>query len=285
MAEILTEAVCEQLKAARKAKGWSIEDLSRETKIQPSYIKAIEEGREDDLPGKFYARAFARQYAEVVGLDPEEVLGEADEKPLTTGDLSYAHRDDDGIVRAGVDRAQSVKTRLMGWVPRIWIAIGVLAVIIIIWAVYTGLSKNNDSSQSQNDLQVTSSSVPRSSSSSSSSSKKNQINLGKPTTNTQQLTTTYTLGGQLAKSHKLVIKGNGTNVKVNDATSKVLLNEMVNNNTEKTIEIPANTAAVNVQFSAVSKATVTLDGQHVDVPNLPTNPAATTWNILFNFNK
>lgn len=284
MSEVLTEAISAQLKAARQEKGISLDELNQTTKIQKKYLEAIDNTDNESLPSDFYVRAFARRYAEAVGLDPNEVLGEAEENPIVPSDLSYAHRDDDGVVRAGVDQTQSVKTKLMGWVPKIWIGLGILVVILIIWFVVTLISGNGNQSTSQSQVEVSSSSVSKSSSS-SSSSKKDELKLGKGETNAQQLTTTYRLAGQQAKSHKLVIKGSGTNVKVNDGNSKILFNEMVMNNTEKTIEIPANTTAVNVQFSAVSKAVVTLDGQNVTLPDLPTNPAPTTWNLLLNFDK
>lgn len=65
-----------RLKEERERKNISIEDLQRETKIQKRYLLAIEEGRFDVLPGKFYARAFIKNYAEAVGLDPDQLFAE-----------------------------------------------------------------------------------------------------------------------------------------------------------------------------------------------------------------
>ena len=45
-------------------------------KIQKRYLEAIEQGNTDILPGRFYARAFVRQYADIVDLDGEELLDE-----------------------------------------------------------------------------------------------------------------------------------------------------------------------------------------------------------------
>nr|WP_078554569.1 RodZ domain-containing protein [Bacillus alkalicellulosilyticus] len=64
----------QRLQEARVEKGLSLEDVITSTKIQKRYLIAIEEGRFDALPGKFYARAFVKSYAEAVGLNPEEVL-------------------------------------------------------------------------------------------------------------------------------------------------------------------------------------------------------------------
>ncbi|WP_257008150.1 helix-turn-helix domain-containing protein [Bacillus sp. FJAT-45350] len=66
----------QRLKKARDEKGISLEELQKVTKIQKRYLQAIEEGRFEVLPGKFYARAFVKNYAEAVNLDPEQLFEE-----------------------------------------------------------------------------------------------------------------------------------------------------------------------------------------------------------------
>lgn len=63
-----------RLKEARLTKGLSLDDLQTITKIQKRYLIGIEEGNYDVMPGKFYVRAFIKQYAEAVHLDPEELF-------------------------------------------------------------------------------------------------------------------------------------------------------------------------------------------------------------------
>jgi cytoskeleton protein RodZ len=41
--------------------------------IRPSYLEALEAGRIGELPGSAYALAFLRSYANILGLDPDEV--------------------------------------------------------------------------------------------------------------------------------------------------------------------------------------------------------------------
>jgi transcriptional regulator with XRE-family HTH domain len=62
------------LKNARMDRKISLEDLEETTKIRKRYLEAIEEGNYKILPGSFYVRAFIKNYAEAVGLDPAEVL-------------------------------------------------------------------------------------------------------------------------------------------------------------------------------------------------------------------
>ncbi len=60
------------LREKRMEKGYSIEDIQEITKIRKRYILAIEEGRLNELPGKFYAKAFIKTYADVVGVDVDQ---------------------------------------------------------------------------------------------------------------------------------------------------------------------------------------------------------------------
>lgn len=62
------------LKEAREEKGFTLDNIQEKTKIQKRYLVAIEQGDFNALPGKFYVRAFIREYAEAVGLDPEVIL-------------------------------------------------------------------------------------------------------------------------------------------------------------------------------------------------------------------
>ncbi|MDR4886428.1 DUF4115 domain-containing protein [Fredinandcohnia sp. QZ13] len=65
-----------RLKEAREQKGLSLDDLQQITKIQKRYLVGIEEGNYSVMPGKFYVRAFIKQYAEAVGLNPEGLFEE-----------------------------------------------------------------------------------------------------------------------------------------------------------------------------------------------------------------
>jgi transcriptional regulator with XRE-family HTH domain len=70
----------DELRTARVAKGITLEDISRATMIDLKYLTAIEEAREDVLPAA-YLRAFIREYATAIGLDPAVVMNQYDQKP------------------------------------------------------------------------------------------------------------------------------------------------------------------------------------------------------------
>lgn len=53
-----------------------IEDVSRQLRIRSAYIRAIEEGKFQDLPGNAYAVGFVRAYADYLGLDGGSIVGD-----------------------------------------------------------------------------------------------------------------------------------------------------------------------------------------------------------------
>lgn len=54
--------------------GYSIQDVSKATKIQPSFIMAIEKGEYHKISSPSYAKGFVRNYAGFLGLPTREVL-------------------------------------------------------------------------------------------------------------------------------------------------------------------------------------------------------------------
>lgn len=72
----------QELKSAREARGISIQEISAKTLINQKFLEAIEQGHVTILP-QTYVRAFLREYASVVGLNPQETLRKYEE--ATTG--------------------------------------------------------------------------------------------------------------------------------------------------------------------------------------------------------
>ncbi|MEW5772653.1 MAG: helix-turn-helix domain-containing protein [Thermodesulfobacteriota bacterium] len=59
-------------KQERERRGLSVEDVVQRTKISRRNVVAIEAGRKEDLPHPVYAKGFVKNYARLLGLDPEE---------------------------------------------------------------------------------------------------------------------------------------------------------------------------------------------------------------------
>ncbi len=66
--------VGELLKRARTSKSFSLEDVSKLTKIRISYLQAIENSNYDALPAPVFVKGFIKNYASFLQLDEEEVL-------------------------------------------------------------------------------------------------------------------------------------------------------------------------------------------------------------------
>lgn len=60
------------LSQQRELRGMSREDVSRETKIPPSLVAALEAGQVERLPERVFVLNYIRAYAQVIGLSPEE---------------------------------------------------------------------------------------------------------------------------------------------------------------------------------------------------------------------
>lgn len=73
-----------RLKQAREERNISLDDLQAITKIQKRYLLGIEEGNYSMMPGKFYARAFIKQYAEAVNLNADDLFEEFKNEVPTT---------------------------------------------------------------------------------------------------------------------------------------------------------------------------------------------------------
>lgn len=65
--------VFEELRAAREARGMSLDDIARQTLINVRFLEALEQGDITILPAT-YVRAFLRECAACVGLDPVYVM-------------------------------------------------------------------------------------------------------------------------------------------------------------------------------------------------------------------
>ena len=65
--------VGETLRRERLKRNLDLEEISRELKISPRFLKAIEDDQFDKLPGGVFAKSFVRQYARLLGLDEEQI--------------------------------------------------------------------------------------------------------------------------------------------------------------------------------------------------------------------
>ncbi len=137
-----------RLKEAREAKDFSLDDLQRVTKIQKRYLIGIEEGSYDMMPGKFYVRAFIKQYCEAVGLQPEVIFEEYKEE------IPAAYDDEIPVSLSRVQTRKGVSassSKALDVIPKILIAVFVIAVLVAVWVfVQTKVADNASNADTSN---------------------------------------------------------------------------------------------------------------------------------------
>jgi cytoskeletal protein RodZ len=129
-----------RLKEARIAKGLSLDDLQSMTKIQKRYLIGIEEGNHASMPGNFYVRAFIKQYAEALNINPDEIF-EAYKNEIPA---SY-HKD----LPQQLSRVKTNKTipqgnsKIFDVLPKILIAIFVIGVAFLVYYLVSNNAGSN----------------------------------------------------------------------------------------------------------------------------------------------
>ena len=73
-------SIGDTLAEARRQAGLTITQVSQQTRIRESIVRAIEQGDFSPCGGHFYARGHIRSIAEVVGVDPVPLIREYDEE-------------------------------------------------------------------------------------------------------------------------------------------------------------------------------------------------------------
>lgn len=139
-----------RLKEAREAKGMSLSDVQETTKIQKRYLEGIEEGAYDIMPGKFYVRAFIKQYAEAVGLNAEELFEEfkgevpsskEDEVPLRPTGAAVAAEQ-----KTRVDASKPIResSKWLDYLPKILVGAFVLGALILVYVLIPKSGSESD---------------------------------------------------------------------------------------------------------------------------------------------
>jgi len=113
------------LAAARKGQGLAPSDVKRLTLLRGSYLAALERNEFDALPGRVYARAFLRTYADALGLDADRFV--------EVFDARYPEPDDEpppAVIRP--QRAFRLRPRIA-----VTVAVAVVAVGPVAWSTLT----------------------------------------------------------------------------------------------------------------------------------------------------
>ncbi|MCT2534593.1 helix-turn-helix domain-containing protein [Aquibacillus koreensis] len=136
----------ERLKEAREAKSLTLDDLQKITKIQTRYLQAIERGNYEVMPGNFYIRAFIKEYATAVDLDPEQLMEEYQNDLPTSSDersIQYSR-----VQRSKKDTTSSTKSpAIFSFLPTILFVILILGILVVVWYFSQGVFTNDDNEE------------------------------------------------------------------------------------------------------------------------------------------
>lgn len=294
------------LKEARKEKGLTLDDLQQTTKIQKRYLIAIEDGDFAALPGKFYVRAFIKQYAETVGIDPEELLAKLDEdkapKPEEETEATEAKTRTEAVKREEEKNMSPILAGLIRYLPTIIIVAIVVAILGTIYIFALGDRDRNSSTQIADNSQkvsVSSESTTKSSSSkekdaSSSTSKKESSSTkakkeSKKTTK-QKITNTSAAGSAFVYDLENAPATNKIEMSVSDGATawnavsangvQVWQGTLSADNTSQTIEIPENTTTITLNLGNSKATSIKINGKKFDF--LKENETLTVRTITLN---
>lgn len=264
----------DKLRSARKAKGMSIEDVEKITKIQRRYLTAIENDDFDQLPGDFYVRAFIRQFADVVGLNGKELLADYKSEVPEAKPEEYVENSIDNKSERIKETTNSHKGLWRNYLPQIATVVGVVLVILVVYIVYTRFFTGTNQQSANQAENVTVSSHIKSSKSKASSKKKSA-----PKTTTSEVkisslgNNSYRVSG--LKSDRTLTLGTTKN----DVWAQILVNGSsvwqgtLKANEKHSVQLPENVNNVSVQMGNSVSTTLTLAGKKVNAHNA-TNPAS-----------
>lgn len=287
----------EQLRKAREAKGLSISDIEKATKIQSRYLEAIENNDFDKLPGDFYVRAFIRQYAQIVGLNGKELLSQyqgevanevtsevsqpeespAQETPEEAEEAAPVEPVENKPARISASRpakrevaeepAKDAKWRKL--VPRLALGCGIALLLLIGGMVFANMKKTGSSSQKENagsSVTITSKkSSSKKSSSASASSKKKKTSAIK----------VASLGGSsyrvtgIKSSTPLVVRSGQQSIYYYVSVDNVITNQGTLQSGEKHTETVKKGQTLIVYLGTDTGVTVTVGGKKI--PFTPIN--------------
>jgi cytoskeletal protein RodZ len=111
----------DSLRQQREKRGITLDQAAADTRIREKFLKALEDGDLQSLPGAVYTKGFLRNYAEYLGLDDEELVVQFHEErgaPPAEAKRRYAPM-------------KAIGSRSLVFTPAVLIPVVVLATIVL----------------------------------------------------------------------------------------------------------------------------------------------------------
>ncbi len=127
------EQLGKALTQARTARGLTLPDVERDTRISSKYLEALERGELDTLPAPVYARAFMRTYSQYLGLNSRDFVSE----------MPGARPEPELPPLPDVNRE--------GFIPLVspsWVIAGAVVIVVVLAGMFMFWSRGDDSGPS-----------------------------------------------------------------------------------------------------------------------------------------
>lgn len=252
--------VGERLKEARKAMGYTLDDLQQKTKIQKRYLIAIEEGNYEIMPGKFYIRAFIKQYADTVGLDGDKLLNEYNEtipQPQEENSTESIKLDQ---TRSSSRNHNETLEMIREYLPTIIISLLVIAIGVSISLAINRLPSQEtteETASSAEDVKVS-----NAADGSSSEEENGEQTIEKTSSNKTK--TLYTVKKQLAESTIVLTADGAPSWSSVEADGEIIKKGLIEDGERIEAAIPEKTKSVKVVVGYAPSTEVQLNGEKID---------------------
>src|SRR5699024_44831 len=117
------------------------DDIQKMTKIQTRYLDAIEKEQFNVMPGSFYVRAFIKEYANCLDLNPEELMEEyKNDLPFDHEEISAYSR-----VQSSKKNKPSIKTpAIFSFLPSVIVVLLIIGIVVLVWLFRQGYFGGED---------------------------------------------------------------------------------------------------------------------------------------------
>lgn len=279
----------EKLKQARKVKGYTLDDLQQITKIQKRYLIAIEEGNYDVMPGKFYARAFIKQYADTVGLNGDQLLEEYTDAVPHAHDEEFVEKVYTGQTRSGKNIENEFLTKVQNNLPTILIGILAVAIVAAIYFAVIQTSNQGEEAMITKDSEAISVSSAESISESESEPTTESAESDESEEDAQGIeilsstgsTTTYSVTGTSEGSILTLTATGGDSWISVEGDGAMIDAQLITDGSNLESKIPDGTSSLVIVIGNTPATKVNLNGE--DVPYAPESENSVRQEIEFQF--